>query len=219
MMCDMVCFQARKAEKPIQHMFSILIPAIAALLSLQPQSTTGYAVGDEVKNFSLTNIDGKNVSLNDYASREGVIVVFTCNHCPYAKAYETRIMELDKNFASKGYPVLAINPNDPIREPEDSPENMKKRAEEMAYTFPYLFDATQQVAKDFGATRTPHVYVLKNNNGKFTVEYIGAIDDNTDDPNAVTAKYVEGAIEALKSNQKPGITFTKAIGCTIKWKN
>jgi peroxiredoxin len=96
---------------------------------------------------------------------------------------------------------------------------MKKRAEEMAYTFPYLFDATQQVAKDFGATRTPHVYVLKNANGKFTVEYIGAIDDNTDDPNAVTAKYVEGAIEALKSNQKPGITFTKAIGCTIKWKN
>ena len=89
------------------------------------------------------------MSLNDYASREGVIVVFTCNHCPYAKAYETRIMELDKNFASKGYPVLAINPNDPIREPEDSPENMKKRAEEMAYTFPYLFDATQQVAKDF----------------------------------------------------------------------
>lgn len=200
-------------------MFSILIPAIAALLSLQPQSATGYAVGDEVKNFSLTNIDGKNVSLNDYASREGVIVVFTCNHCPYAKAYETRIMELDKNFASKGYPVLAINPNDPIREPEDSPENMKKRAEEMAYSFPYLFDATQQVAKDFGATRTPHVYLLKNNNGKFTVEYIGAIDDNTDDPNAVTAKYVEGAIEALKSNQKPGITFTKAIGCTIKWKN
>jgi len=106
-------------------MFSILIPAIAALLSLQPQSATGYAVGDEVKNFSLTNIDGKNVSLNDYASREGVIVVFTCNHCPYAKAYETRIMELDKNFASKGYPVLAINPNDPIREPEDSPENKK----------------------------------------------------------------------------------------------
>ena len=83
----------------------------------------------------------------------------------------------------------------------DIRNTMKKRAEEMAYTFPYLFDATQQVAKDFGATRTPHVYVLKNNNGKFTVEYIGAIDDNTDDPNAVTAKYVEGAIEALKSNQ------------------
>lgn len=200
-------------------MISILLPIFTTLFSFNTQTATGYAVGDEVAAFSLTNVDGKTVSLSDYNSQEGVIVVFTCNHCPYAKAYETRIMDLDAKFASKGYPVLAINPNDPVREPEDSPENMKKRAEEMAYSFPYLFDATQQVAKDFGATRTPHVYVLKNNNGKFTVEYIGAIDDNTDNPNAVTAKYVEGAIEALKSNQKPGITFTKAIGCTIKWKN
>ena len=200
-------------------MISILLPIFTTLFSFNTQTATGYAVGDEVATFSLTNVDGKTVSLSDYNTQEGVIVVFTCNHCPYAKAYETRIMDLDAKFASKGYPVLAINPNDPIREPEDSPENMKKRAEEMAYSFPYLFDATQQVAKDFGATRTPHVYVLKNNNGKFTVEYIGAIDDNTDNPNAVTAKYVEGAIEALKSNQKPGITFTKAIGCTIKWKN
>jgi peroxiredoxin len=200
-------------------MISILLPIFTTLFSFNTQTATGYAVGDEVATFSLTNVDGKTISLSDYNTQEGVIVVFTCNHCPYAKAYETRIMDLDAKFASKGYPVLAINPNDPVREPEDAPENMKKRAAEMKYSFPYLFDETQQVAKDFGATRTPHVYVLKNNNGKFTVEYIGAIDDNTDNPNAVTAKYVEGAIEALKSNQKPGITFTKAIGCTIKWKN
>ncbi len=200
-------------------MLSILAPALAALLSLTTPAPTGYAVGDEVKNFTLNNIDGKSVSLSDYASKEGVIVVFTCNHCPYAKAYESRVMDLDKNFASKGYPVLAINPNDPVSVPEDAPENMKKRATEMGYSFPYLFDATQQVAKDFGASRTPHVFLLKNTNGKFTVEYIGAIDDNTDEPAAVKTKYVEDAIAALKKGEKPAVNFTKAIGCTIKWKS
>ena len=200
-------------------MLSILAPALAALLSLTTPAPTGYAVGDEVKNFTLNNIDGKSVSLSDYASKEGVIVVFTCNHCPYAKAYESRVMDLDKNFASKGYPVLAINPNDPVSVPDDSPENMKKRSTEMGYTFPYLFDATQQVAKDFGASRTPHVFLLKNTNGKFTVEYIGAIDDNTDEPAAVKTKYVEDAIGALKKGEKPAVNFTKAIGCTIKWKS
>lgn len=200
-------------------MFSILVPAIAALISLSPQAATGYAVGDEVKNFTLNNVDGKPVSLNDYASQEGVIVVFTCNHCPYAKAYETRVMELDKKYKTNGYPVLAINPNDPVREPDDSPENMKKRSAEMDYSFPYLFDVSQQVAKDFGATRTPHVYLLKSNNGKFTVEYIGAIDDNTDEPAAVKTKYVENAIKSLKTGEKPAVNYTKAIGCTIKWKS
>lgn len=200
-------------------MLSILAPALAALLSLTTPAPTGYAVGDEVKNFTLNNIDGKSVSLSDYASKEGVIVVFTCNHCPYAKAYESRVMDLDKNFASKGYPVLAINPNDPVSVPDDAPENMKKRATEMGYSFPYLFDATQQVAKDFGASRTPHVFVLKNTNGKFTVEYIGAIDDNTDEPAAVKTKYVEDAIGSLKKGEKPAVNFTKAIGCTIKWKS
>ncbi|MFZ1635431.1 MAG: thioredoxin family protein [Chitinophagales bacterium] len=200
-------------------MLSILAPALAALLSLNAPAPAGYAVGDEVKNFSLANIDGKSISLSDYATKEGVIVVFTCNHCPYAKAYESRVMDLDKNFASKGYPVLAINPNDPVSVPDDAPENMKKRATEMGYSFPYLFDATQQVAKDFGASRTPHVFVLKNTNGKFTVEYIGAIDDNTDEPAAVKTKYVEDAIGSLKKGEKPAVNFTKAIGCTIKWKS
>lgn len=189
---------------------------IAAFLHLAPAPE--YAVGSQVNNFSLQNIDGKTVSLSDYANKEGVIVVFTCNHCPYAKAYESRIQALDVAYADKGWPVLAINPNDPVREPEDAPAEMKKRAEEKGYTFPYLFDADQSVARTFGATRTPHVYLLKNTNGVFTVEYIGAIDDNTDDPAAVKVKYVEDAIASLKKGEKPAVTFTKAIGCTIKWK-
>lgn len=202
---------------------NILFSAILTLglLNNDPATTpapVGYAVGDVVNNFSLMNIDGKNVSLNDYKDKEGVIVVFTCNHCPYAKAYETRIMELDAKYAGLNYPVIAINPNDPIKEPDDSPENMKKRAEEKNYSFPYLFDATQQVAKDFGATRTPHVFLLQKVNGQFKVAYIGAIDDNTDDASKAENKFVEDAIASLKKGEQPVVSFTKAIGCTIKWK-
>ena len=202
---------------------NILFSAILTLglLNNDPATTpapVGYAVGDVVNNFSLMNVDGKNVSLNDYIDKEGVIVVFTCNHCPYAKAYETRIMELDAKYAGLNYPVIAINPNDPIKEPDDSPENMKKRAEEKNYSFPYLFDATQQVAKDFGATRTPHVFLLQKVNGQFKVAYIGAIDDNTDDGSKAENKFVEDAIASLKKGEQPVVSFTKAIGCTIKWK-
>ncbi len=159
------------------------------------------------------------ISLCDYKDEEGVIVVFTCNHCPYAKAYESRILDLDEKFASKGYPVVAINPNDPVKEPEDSPEEMKERAAQEGYTFPYLFDETQETARAFGASKTPHVYVLQNVNGEFKVAYIGAIDDNLDDPSAAQNKYVEQAIESLKKGEQPATTSTKAIGCTIKWKS
>ena len=202
---------------------NILFSAILTLglLNNDPAPTPapiGYAVGDVVNDFTLMNVDGKNVSLNDYKEEEGVIVVFTCNHCPYAKAYETRIMELDAKYKSLNYPVIAINPNDPVKEPDDSPENMKKRAEEMKYTFPYLFDATQQVAKDFGATRTPHVFLLQKVDGKFKVAYIGSIDDNTDDASKAENKFVEDAIASLKKGEQPVVSFTKAIGCTIKWK-
>lgn len=178
----------------------------------------GYAVGDMVQNFSLQNTDGKTVSLTDYKNEKGVIVVFTCNHCPYAKAYESRIMDLDKTYASKGYPVVAINSNDPSAEPEDSPESMVKRSKMMQYTFPYLFDSTQDIAKAFGANRTPHVFLLQNTSAGFKVAYIGAIDDNSDDASAVKNKYVENAISSLQKGVAPEPSFTKAIGCTIKWK-
>ncbi len=198
---------------------NFIISSIISLFLFNSQpAPVGYAVGDAVNDFTLKNVDGKNVSLSDYKKEEGVIVVFTCNHCPYAKAYESRIIDLDKKFASLNYPVLAINPNDPVKEPEDSPENMKKQSDKMDYTFPYLFDATQQVAKDFGATRTPHLFLLQQVDGQFKVAYIGAIDDNMDDASAAENKYIEQAIASLKKGEKPAVTFTKAIGCTIKWK-
>lgn len=180
----------------------------------------GYVVGDKAENFKLKNVDGEHISLFNYAPAEkGAIVIFTCNHCPYAVAYEDRIIELDKKFRSKGYPVIAVNPNDPELVPEDSFEKMKVRAEEKNFPFPYLFDETQEVYKMYGAKRTPHVYLLNKEDGNFVVSYIGTIDDNYKDASAVEKKYLQDAIKALLNGEKPDPNFTKAIGCTIKDKN
>ena len=179
---------------------------------------TGYNVGDKAADFKLKNVDGKMVSLADYPNAKGFIVVFTCNHCPFAQAYEERIMELDKKYTAKGYPVIAINPNDKEIVPDDSFEAMQERAKDKKYSFAYLYDESQAVAKSFGATRTPHIYILKKEKKELVVKYIGAIDDNTDDPSAVKTKYVENAIAELTSGKEVTQNFTKAVGCTIKWK-
>jgi len=181
-------------------------------------SLAGYNVGDKVNDFKLKNVDGKMVSLADYKDAKGVIVIFTCNHCPYAQAYEQRIMDLDKMYAAKGYPVVAINSNDPVAYPADSFEEMIKRSKEKSYSFPYLIDETQDIAKIFGAAKTPHVYLLSKNKDVYTVEYIGAIDDNSESAADVKAKYVENAIAELNSGKKVSVNSTKAIGCSIKWK-
>ncbi|MBX7151132.1 thioredoxin family protein [bacterium] len=188
-----------------------LIPVIAC-------AQDGYKVGDAVKDFKLKNVDSKFVSLKDMKDAKGVIVVFTCNTCPYAQAYEQRVIDLHNKFASAGYPVIAINPNDPNVQPGDSFDKMVERARDKKYPFAYVMDETQEIAKAFGATRTPHVYLLQNKGDKFEVAYIGAIDDNTEDGSLAKNKYVELAVDALSKGQKPATNFTKAIGCTIKWK-
>jgi peroxiredoxin len=178
----------------------------------------GYQVGDKAADFKLKNIDGKWVSLGDYKDAKGFIVIFTCNHCPYAKAYEDRIVALDKKYAPEGFPVIAINPNDATAYPDDSYENMQKRAKEKGFTFPYLYDEQQTVYPQYGATRTPHIFILAKAGDEMTVEYIGAIDDNYEDASKVTNKYVENAVDALLAGNKPEVTSTKAIGCSIKAK-
>ncbi len=175
--------------------------------------------GDNAVDFKLQNVDGKSVSLSDYANQKGVILVFTCNPCPFAKAYEQRIIKLHSNFASAGYPVVAINPNDETVSPDDTFEKMKERAAEKNYPFPYLKD-DGSVFKAYGATRTPHVFLLKNTGkGKFQVAYIGAIDNNAMDEKAVSEKYVQQAIVALEQGSNPSPDQVKAIGCTIKTKS
>jgi len=183
------------------------------------QSFGGYQVKSEVADFSLKNINDQDVSLRQYAAEKGVIVVFTCNHCPFAKAYEDRIIALDAKFRNQGFPVIAINPTDPLAYEDDSFDRMKQRAQSRGYSFPYLADAQQEVARKFGATKTPHVFVLKNADGKFIVEYIGAIDDNPQDPSGVNRRYVEEAVNNLISGKPVGTSLTKAIGCVIKWRD
>lgn len=177
-----------------------------------------YQIGDEAMDFKLKNVDGKYISLADYADAKGFIVIFTCNHCPYSVAYEDRIIKMDKKYKTKGFPVIAINPNDPELYPSDSFENMIIRSKEKGFTFPYVFDNTQEVYKAYGATKTPHAFILSNNSGKYIVEYIGAIDNNYKDASKVTNTYIDDAVVALLQNKKPKVTTTKAIGCGIKSK-
>lgn len=178
----------------------------------------GYKVGDVAEDFSLKNIDNKMVSMADYPYAKGFIVIFTCNHCPYAKAYEDRIIALDKRYNPLGYPVIAINPNDPDVQPADGFEEMQKRAKDKGFPFPYLLDEGQKVYPMYGATKTPHVYVLNKQEEKLIVRYVGAIDDNYDNANDVSKKYVEEAVDALLAGKEIKTPYTLAIGCTIKTK-
>lgn len=197
--------------------------AIVLMIALFPSAVMhageGYQVGDKAASFTLKNVDGKMISLADYSEAKGFVVVFTCNHCPYAKAYQDRLISIDKKYRSKGYPVIAVNPNDRALQPEDSFEAMKTRAKEKGYTFPYLVDEKQDVYKMYGASRTPHVYLLqKDPSGQLWVKYIGAIDDNHQDANSVKQPYLENALNALLTGKNPDPSFTKAIGCGIKSK-
>ena len=176
----------------------------------------GYKVGDKATDFSLKNVDGKIVSLSDFKTTKGFVVIFTCNHCPYAIAYEDRIIGLHQEYAPKGYPVIAINPNDPAVQPEDSFEKMIDRAKEKCFPFVYLFDEGQKIYPLYGATRTPHVYLLNKKGNDYIVEYIGTIDNNYKDASQVTETYLANAIDALLVGKKPSVTDTKAIGCSIK---
>jgi len=204
----------------MKKLFSLLAACLVLALSsfvLRP-AAAGYQVGDKAADFKLKNVDGKMMSLADNKATKGYIVVFTCNTCPYAKAYEDRIMALHQKYASKGYPVVAINPNDPGVVPGDSYAEMQKRAKAKQYGFPYLQDESQAVAKAFGATRTPHLYVLTRQGADFVVSYIGAIDDNSEDASLVKTKYLENAMTDIMAGKPASVSSTKAIGCTIKWK-
>lgn len=177
---------------------------------------SGYEIGDKAMDFKLKNIDNSYVTLSDYAGEKGVVVVFTCNHCPYAQAYEKRLMDLHNKYADRGMPFIFVNPNDEKVVPGDSFEAMKKRAAQKGYNFPYVKDEKQEVYKVYGATNTPHVYVLNRKGGDFLVSYIGTIDDNYGDASKVSKTYLADALDAILKGRKPEPAYTKAIGCSIK---
>lgn len=187
----------------------------AITLSAQPIS-----VGSIAPDFSLKNIDGSTISLSDYSNEKGVMVIFSCNPCPYVIAYEDRIIDLHNRYASQGYPVVLINPNDAEKQPVDSIDEMRKRSNDKNYPFPYLKDEDQSVYQAYGASKTPEIFLLKNNgDGNYTVVYTGTVDDNYKDASSVNVSYASNAVEALLKGENPDPASTVAIGCTIVAKN
>ena len=215
--------ELHKSNKIIVSKFfkSITILAVVFLVSAFSVNTKiseekGYDIGDIATDFNLKNIDGKMVSLSHYKDAKGFIITFTCNTCPYAVLYEDRIEALNKKYAPKGYPVIAIMPNNTDIKPGDNMEAMKKRADSKGFTFPYLMDKGQKIFPQYGATKTPHMYVLQKTDEGNVVKYIGAVDNNYKDASAVTEKYVENAVNALLKGEEVKETKTRAIGCSIK---
>lgn len=199
--------------KPIKGIIGVIA---IVMLSAFTTMNSGYKIGDIATDFKLKNIDDTTVSLSDYKDSKGFIVIFTCNTCPYSVSYEDRIIALDKKYKAKGYPVIAIMPNNPDKQPRDNMETMKKRANSKGFTFPYLIDEGQKISPQYGAAKTPEVYVLQKTGKGNEVKYIGAIDDNYQDASAVKTKYVENAVDALLSGQPIKEAQTRAIGCSIK---
>ena len=211
----------------MKYIFSLSVLALSASLAFcQPPhggkgkpggprgggASTALQVGDVAPDFSLKGTDGKMHSLATDAGEKGSIVIFTCNTCPFSVAYEDRIIELQKTFGAQGYNVIAIQPNDPAVKDGENLEAMQARANDKSFNFPYLFDDGQNVYPAWGATKTPHVYLIDETN---TVRYIGAIDNNTEGSKA-DKFYVADAIAALKAGKDPTPATTKAIGCGIK---
>lgn len=181
----------------------LLLPAASCMAKVES--------GDPAPEWSgLKGVDDKTHSLSDYDDAKAIVLVFTCNHCPVAKAYEDRLIELQKDYDSKGVQVIALNVNNL---PADRLDKMKIRAEEKGFNFPYIYDPSQESAKEYGATRTPHVFVLCPER---KVAYIGAIDDNMN-PEKVETHYVRDALDAILAGEKPETTETNAVGCGIKW--
>ena len=207
--------------KSIKHLAILGIYTLVATVGLSSfvsseLLTDGYAIGDVVKDVPLKNIDGKMVAMADYTDAKGFIVIFTCNTCPYAVASEDRIIALDAQFKDKGYPVIAINPNNPDVQPDDTFELMQAKAADKGFTFPYLFDQTRSMYAQYGAKKTPHTYILNKENGKLVVKYIGAIDDSVKSAAGVTRTFVADAVNAIINGKEVPVKETRAIGCSIK---
>lgn len=171
--------------------------------------------GNPAPSFSLPGIDGKTYSLASFASAKALVVIFMCNHCPYVQACWERLIALQQEFGARGVQFVGINANDEAQYPEDSFENMKKYAGERGHNFPYLRDATQEIAKAYGAVCTPDIFVYDERRG---LAYHGRIDDNWKEPEKVTRRELAEALEAVLKGKKPDVNQNPSMGCSIKWK-
>ncbi len=178
----------------------------------------GYSSADTeqiVADFKLENVDGKQVSLSNYPDAKGFIIIFTCNHCPFAKLYPKRFNEMNSKYKALGVPLIAISSTDTISYEEDTYSKMRQKSNKEHFNFPYLFDGNQVVAKDFKAQKTPHAFVIWKINGNWIVKYNGAIDDNGMEPEKVKTHFVSNAVEELLNGKEVTERETKSIGCQI----
>lgn len=173
-------------------------------------------IGQKGPDFTLTGVDGQAYNLAKLvAENNAVAVTFSCNHCPYVRAWEGRMVEIQRDYKDKGFVLIAVNSNDTVKYPDDDMANMQTRAKEEGFNFLYVRDDDQSTAHAYGGTHTPHVFLL---DGQGTLQYRGAIDDNHDDPAAVQSHYLRDALDAVLNGETPAVRTTDAKGCTIKWK-
>ncbi len=195
----------------IKHIVKLIFLGFIALLGI----SAGTLSDKQVKDFTLLNVDGKMVSTRDYPNAKGFIVVFTCNHCPFAKKYTSRLNDLAQKYAAVCVPLLAVNSTDTVQYEEEGLANMRTKATTEHWAFPYLYDVQQTVVRDFGAKKTPHAYVVWKENGNWIIKYNGAVDDNGAEPTKITHAYVAEAVDALLAGKEVPTKETKSIGCMI----
>jgi peroxiredoxin len=196
----------------------LTLPAAIALAATAALAGGPLAIGGTIPmaETKMKGVDGKELSIADVKKPQGTLVVFTCNHCPFAKMWETRIVDLGNTYAGKGIGVIAINANDPKVAEEDSFDVMQQRAKDRGMQFPYVVDATSNVARAFGATRTPEAFLF-DKDGKLV--YHGAIDDNGQEPDKVQNAYLKNALDSVVAGKDVAVKETKSIGCGIKFRS
>ncbi len=173
------------------------------------------ALGSSAPAFDLPGVDGRRHSLDDYGHADALVLVQSCNHCPYVQAWEGRMIELQREYGERGVRLVAVSSNDAQRYPEDSFDEMRARARKLGFNFDYLYDEDQSLARELGSERTPEVFLFDRDR---RLVYHGAIDDSRDD-RAVTQRYLRDALEAVLEGHEPPVTETPAVGCTVKWKS
>jgi peroxiredoxin len=172
------------------------------------------ALGTDAPEFDLPGVDGRNHKLEDYEDVDALVLIQSCNHCPYVQAWEGRMMDLQRELGDRGVRIVAVNSNDADAYSEDSFEEMKARAERRGFNFDYLYDESQQIARELGSERTPEVFLFDRDR---RLRYHGAIDDSRD-PGGVTQPYLRDALEAVLDGRAPEPTETPPVGCTVKWR-
>ncbi|HZN69744.1 MAG TPA: thioredoxin family protein [Tepidisphaeraceae bacterium] len=177
------------------------------------------SIGQPAPDFDLPGVDGRNQRLSDFDGCRLLVVVFSCNHCPYVVGSEERMIKFALTYAPKGVAFVAVNSNETENHPTDSFEHMVERAREKNFPFPYLRDETQEIALAYGALRTPHYFVFdKDESGRRRLRYTGRMDDNPRTPGAQKTHELADAVDALLAGRRPPVEVTNPIGCNVKWK-